>query len=580
MYMKIINLGIANFKSFDSEGILIENLSKLNIFIGKNNSGKSNILKFLYLCAKAIQKENEIRSDRYSLLTKEFNKPENYFNGNKKNPEITISIGHKDFLKELQNYTNTDDLLTFKFNLLTGEIIENCKILENLNEQQLYPLQNNYSRASKEELLKVVNENLAERILNTFFSFVKKMIYIPDFRQITEQEKDQEKDTESNIENGQNIISEISKMQNPELKEYNKKEKYNKLKDFLLKELLEESDANIEITHKKNEIILNLYGHNLPYKSFGTGVHELLIICKVLALTEKKIVCIEEPEIHLHPYLQRKFIDLINKTDNIYFITTHSNVFLDSTQNTNIYHVTHNRSKTSVSQVNSDKKCYSILDDLGYKASDLLQTNGIIWVEGPSDRIYLNKWIELSGKDFIEGIHYTIMFYGGRLLNHVSMKYQFLTDEFISLLRINRNAMIIIDSDKISPVDQLNETKKRIENETEVGNCWITKGREIENYLTENTMNRWLKEECPDISESEIKIKENKNKKLEELITNSNRKIKIKYDKKKVEYSKEIIKHIDDKDFNILDLKDRLNFLIKNIEEWNYIEPRNDKNNK
>jgi predicted ATP-dependent endonuclease of OLD family len=572
--MEIINLGIANFKSFDSEGILIENLSKLNIFIGKNNSGKSNILKFLYLCSKAIHKENEVRSNRYSLLTSEFNKPENYFNGNKKNPKITISISHKDFPKKLQEYTNKDDLLTFKFDLLTGGIIENSKMLENLNIQQLYSLQNKWSRASKEQLLKLVTENIVERILNIFFSFVKNIIYIPDFRQITEQEKD----AETNIENGQNIISEISKMQNPELNEFNKKEKFYKIKDFLLKELLEESDASIEITHKKNNIILNLYGPNLPYKSFGTGIHELIIICKVLASYEKSIVCIEEPEIHLHPYLQRKFINLlINKTDNIYFITTHSNVFLDFNQNISIYHVTHNRSETSVSHVNSDKKCYSILEDLGYKASDLLQANGIIWIEGPSDRIFLKRWIELLGKDFIEGIHYTIMFYGGRLLNHVSMKcQQFLTGEFISLLRINRNAMIIIDSDKINPEDPINETKKRIENETEEGNCWITKGREIENYLTENTMNKWLKGKYSDIPESEIKFKGNKNKKLEEIIANSNKKIKIKYKVNKVKDAKEIIEYIDDKELNILDLKERFNFLIKNIEEWNYIEPRNE----
>ncbi|GAI99803.1 unnamed protein product, partial [marine sediment metagenome] len=264
--------------------------------------------------------------------------------------------------------------------------------------------------------------------------------------------------------------------------------------------------------------------------SFGTGIHELIIICKVLALSEKSIVLIEEPEIHLHPHLQRKFINLlINKNDNIYFITTHSNVFLDFNQNISIYHVTHNRSETSVSHVNSDKKCYSILEDLGYKASDLLQTNGIIWVEGPSDRIYLKRWIKLLRKDFIEGIHYTIMFYGGRLLNHVSMEcQQFLTDEFISLLRINKNAMIIIDSDKIYPEDQINETKKRIENETEEGNCWITEGREIENYLTENTMNKWLKGKYSDIPESEIKFKGNKKKKLGEIIANSNKEIKIK----------------------------------------------------
>lgn len=32
-----------------------------------------------------------------------------------------------------------------------------------------------------------------------------------------------------------------------------------------------------------------------------------------------------------------------------------------------------------------------LLDDLGFKASDLLQSNCVIWVEGPSDRIYIKK---------------------------------------------------------------------------------------------------------------------------------------------------------------------------------------------
>ncbi len=33
----------------------------------------------------------------------------------------------------------------------------------------------------------------------------------------------------------------------------------------------------------------------------------------------------------------------------------------------------------------------SILSDIGFKASDILQANGVIWVEGPSDRIYINR---------------------------------------------------------------------------------------------------------------------------------------------------------------------------------------------
>lgn len=566
--MKITNLGIANFRSFDSEGILIENLSKLNIFIGKNNSGKSNILRFLCLCSRAIKKAGET-SNIVSLLRTELDKHENYFRGIKKNPEIIISIKVKDILEKLKEYTNPNNLLTMKIDLFEKKIKEECKIFKDLNDNQLLSLQGLYSRASREILLKHLNEDLAERILRLFFNLLKKMIFIPDFRQIIEREGDRE----SIIINGQNIISEIFKMQNPKSGEEKNKIIFFKIQEFV-RELLDESNINIEVPYNKENILVEMNGNRLPLESFGTGIHELVIMCSALALYERHVVCIEEPEIHLHPYLQRKLINfLLYKTDNIYFITTHSNVFLDFNKNISIYHVTYNKLKTTVSRVNTNEQCCTILDDLGYKASDLLQANGIIWVEGPSDRIFLKRWIELLRKDFIEGIHYTIMFYGGRLLRHISMKYQFLTDEFISLLRINKNAMIIIDRDGMSSNVQLNQTKKRINAETKKGNCWITKGREIENYLSRDTIIRWLNEKHPNIPKSKIKVQENENKKLQETITIDSK--RIKYNEKKVEYSKEIIKHIDDTDLDILDLKYRLNFLIKNIEEWNYIEPRN-----
>jgi len=571
MYMKIINFGIANFRSFDSEGVLIENLSKLNIFIGKNNSGKSNILRFLCLCSRAIKKAGET-SNIVSLLRTELDKHENFFRGIKKNPEIIISIKVKDILEKLQEYTHPDNLLTMKIDLFEKKIIEECKIFKDLNDNQLLSLQGLYSSASREILLKHLNEDLAERILRLFFNLLNKIIFIPDFRQIIEREEHQE----SNTINGQNIISEIFKMQNPKYGEEKNKKRFLKIQEFV-RDLLDEPDINIEVPYDKENILVEMNGNRLPLESFGTGIHELVIICSALALYEKHFVCIEEPEIHLHPYLQRKLINfLLYKTDNIYFITTHSNVFLDFNKNISIYHVTYNKLKTMVSRANTNEQCCAILDDLGYRASDLLQANGIIWVEGPSDRIFLKRWIELSRKDFIEGIHYTIMFYGGRLLRHISMKHQFLTDEFISLLRINKNAMIIIDRDGISSNIQLNQTKKRINAETKKGNCWVTKGREIENYLRIDTLILWLKEKFPDMSESEIKMEENEDDKLEDIISSANKKIKIKYNEKKVEYSKEIIKHIDDKDLDILDLKYRLNFLIKNIEEWNYIEPRNE----
>lgn len=63
------------------------------------------------------------------------------------------------------------------------------------------------------------------------------------------------------------------------------------------------------------------------------------------------------------------------------------------------------------------------------------------------------------------------------------------------------------------------------------------------------------------------------NKKLEKIITSSNKKIKIEYDKKKVEFAKEIIKYIGYEDLDILGLKRRLDYLIKNLFDWNHLEP-------
>src|ERR1017187_7950097 len=59
----------------------------------------------------------------------------------------------------------------------------------------------------------------------------------------------------------------------------------------------------------------------------------------------------------------------------------------------------------------------AVISELGAKPSDLLQANGIIWVEGPSDCIYLNRWLDLFTEGRLqEGRDYQCAFYGGSLL--------------------------------------------------------------------------------------------------------------------------------------------------------------------
>jgi len=355
-------------------------------------------------------------------------------------------------------------------------------------------------------------------------------------------------------------------MQNPPRGAEEQREKLHKI-EGRIRSLLGLDDLTIEVPHTKGEMVLEMHGNRLPLESFGTGIHELVILCSALEICENHIVCIEEPELHLHPELQRKFLKFIGQTSNTYLITTHSNVFLEHNENVNVYHVRHNGHCTTVTHVDTTERTYQVLDDLSYKASDLLQTNGVVWVEGPSDRIYINKWLSLLSPDLMEGIHYCIMFYGGRLVSHLSMAIEpeAVAKDLIPLLKINRNAIIVMDRDRLKPSQGLSETKKRIESETKKGNCWITEGREIENYLSARALEEFLHSRF----DSDITCEYDPKKKLQDWITDGGENISFDYQGNKVKFAREIADSIQEEDLDQLDLKKRMRYMVKCIREWN-----------
>lgn len=237
--------------------------------------------------------------------------------------------------------------------------------------------------------------------------------------------------------------------------------------------------------------------NNVKASCYPSGWKAFAAITHWLSNVQDGSICLlEEPEVHMHPKLQRRMFEQVlqiakDKALQL-VISSHSAAVINAAVGHNI------KIFSAQGQKIVEANIAEVLDRLGYQAADLLQANCVIWVEGPSDRMYINSWLQAKDPNLKEGLHYSIMFYGGRLFSHLTAS-ETAVDDLISLRRLNRNSAIVFDSDKSSPNAVLTDTKQRLQEEFSTGNglAWVTEGREIENYLDEVALRNSLKQVHP-----------------------------------------------------------------------------------
>ena len=221
--------------------------------------------------------------------------------------------------------------------------------------------------------------------------------------------------------------------------------------------------------------------------------------------TEKSefVFAFEELENNLHPALVRRLFRYLEKyairEETTIFLTTHSSTVLDLfgvSENAQIVHVTHDGETARTTTVSAHFDHLDVISELGAKPSDLLQANGIVWVEGPSDRVYLNRWIQICSDGALrEGRDYQCAFYGGGLLARVELKPPEGETGLVNLLRVNPNIVVVCDGDRASKTSRIKDRVRRIRAEVEDipgGHIWITEGREIENYIPGSVLGKAL----------------------------------------------------------------------------------------
>jgi hypothetical protein len=488
---------IGGFRNFSGDPQWVGPLGSVNVFIGTNNSGKSNVLRYIRRHLSPLIGEPDIDD-----IDRSIDEPQS----GEKPPFTEILLPFENGEKLLKktgaiakwpdNWTNA----LREFVVLDGRFLKIPISNQRHGSPEFFgKIPGNVDRIDRSAFSGLwqtfVNRGGGGSFEGHWYSGTMDYLtkeacqtkiqphYIRAFRQITTRLP--EFTDEYTKDHGEHhLIDELDKIANPSWNKDHLRNDFAELQNFM-RVLLDDDQISIDIPNNNKTINVRSSHSYVPIEALGSGIHEAFLLAAAVVLRKDETILLEEPEVHLHPALQKKLMHFLLKRDQgQIFITTHSASIID-VEGVNVFHVSSEAGQAKIHPIITEQQRHRSCSELGYRASELVQANFIVWVEGPSDRVYLNAWLSQTAPDLIEGQHYSIMFYGGKLLSHLSMQHE-AVEEFVRLLPICRQAAILIDSDRSKVREKLRETKQRIISEVQNngGFCWVTCGREIENYYS------------------------------------------------------------------------------------------------
>lgn len=389
--MNIVNFSVTNYRSI-TQAYKIP-ISEITVLIGKNNEGKSNMLKALNVSMEILRIHG---SNRRSA----------YLNSLARRRRSGMSYDwERDFPISIQNRkTNTQSIFRLEFELTEDEVAEFKKeIKSNLNGT--LPIEIRIGK-DLEPKIKVIKTGRGSKTLNSKSSRIAEYIarrivfnYIPAVRtdkeamDVVDDMLSKELSILEREEEYKEALQVIKNLQAPILAKLS-----NNIKESLIEFIPNIKEVNIEIQERRRRFALRQQfdvmiddGNktNLEYKGDGVKSLSALGLLKDITLDKgtASIVAIEEPESHLHPgaihILKDTIYDLADSNQVI--VSTHNPLF-----------VNRNNVKGNIiidsGKARASKNIKEIRELIGVKASDnLLNASYVLVVEGEEDVVALKS---------------------------------------------------------------------------------------------------------------------------------------------------------------------------------------------
>ena len=353
--MRIISFYVDHFRSLSN--IKLEELGGLNVVVGYNGYGKTNLLTAIYLFIKNLgsgleKRSVEDRNQEYMLLWKDYdiNKP--------------ITIGGTIEFSE-------DEVIRAigKNRKMKVEIINKIKYNNHFVEWDIERLLVDNSPPTREQL---------EEVKSIFSIATQEIEYVPIFDQTY-------------------FDAVLRKMTEMNRSPINMRRKWY---DFinLVGEVIPEIKG-IEFWDS-SRLVLNIQNLPIYIDLAASGFQRVILMLFILWLSGRKILLLEEPEVNMYPTLQSRIMKLVkNWTDNgIFqvFLTTHSPYVVSSPVDSYIIMKKKNGISSAI-KVNLDEQLKTIIGILRVNLPEILFDRLIILASELVEPSVVLNWLRKIG---------------------------------------------------------------------------------------------------------------------------------------------------------------------------------------
>jgi predicted ATP-dependent endonuclease of OLD family len=392
--MKISSIHVQNFRSLQK--LDMDDVGDLVILVGANSSGKTNIIDALTLFFNELSPEiqrNVGSIPDYTWFDRDTTSPITF--------DIAIQLDKKDtevifpqdiqtnFIKEAGNSVH----LVRKIEGQPNAAIWKTELIA-VNDTIVHSAAQTNAEGQPD-----IAVDFAGKMLNNLTTRAKgKFIFIPAARDTIASYSGfgpRVSLISSTLLNELLILAQTSKR--PELKKWQRLEKLvRKVAPSIEDMRLLESDFNLR-EHDS--------GSPFPVHWVGGGYQEVLMLLYQLIKTPDAIFAVDEPEIHLHPELARRFLDILKDiaSGQQLFLTTQSPTFVDRSDLTNVWLVKKIDGSSQTTRLREIEDLGDIVLELGIRPSDIFYSNIIVFVEGPSDKVVLSILAQKMELDFEAG---------------------------------------------------------------------------------------------------------------------------------------------------------------------------------